>query len=109
MGSTLSLGSRVGRCWLGMRDCYACDPQKDTRKTLEEEEESGEEEEEEVAREEEEEKGEPDVEELLENNWNIAQFLPQAGSCQSYFLMIISGEHYGEMMRSLCPSSANSG
>ncbi|XP_074410293.1 DNA polymerase epsilon catalytic subunit A isoform X1 [Zonotrichia albicollis] len=63
--------------------------EKDTRKTLEEEEES-EEEEEEVAREEEEEKGEPDVEELLENNWNIAQFLPQAGSCQSYFLMIIS-------------------
>ncbi|RLV97718.1 hypothetical protein DV515_00011497 [Chloebia gouldiae] len=63
--------------------------EKDTSKTLEEEEESGEEEEE-VVREEEEEKGEPDVEELLENNWNIAQFLPQAGSCQSYFLMIIS-------------------
>ncbi|OWK53601.1 DNA polymerase epsilon catalytic subunit A [Lonchura striata] len=66
---------------------YGEDPQKDTSKTLEEEEESGEEE---VVREEEEEKGEPDVEELLENNWNIAQFLPQAGSCQSYFLMIIS-------------------
>nr|XP_036870228.1 DNA polymerase epsilon catalytic subunit A isoform X5 [Manis javanica] len=33
---------------------------------------------------------EPDVEELLENNWNILQFLPQAASCQSYFLMIIS-------------------
>ncbi|KAF2978236.1 hypothetical protein EK904_005544 [Melospiza melodia maxima] len=64
--------------------------EKDTRKTLEEEEEESEEEEEEEAREEEEEKGEPDVEELLENNWNIAQFLPQAGSCQSYFLMIIS-------------------
>lgn len=71
----------------------------------EEEEESGEEE---VVREEEE-KGEPDVEELLENNWNIAQFLPQAGSCQSYFLMIISGEQYGEVPRALCPSSANSG
>ncbi|KAF4795109.1 hypothetical protein TURU_095920 [Turdus rufiventris] len=64
--------------------------EKDTskRQTLEEEEES--EEEEDVAREEEEEEGEPDVEELLENNWNIAQFLPQAGSCQSYFLMIVS-------------------
>uniref|UniRef100_A0A8C5UT22 DNA polymerase epsilon catalytic subunit n=1 Tax=Microcebus murinus TaxID=30608 RepID=A0A8C5UT22_MICMU len=30
------------------------------------------------------------VEELLENNWNILQFLPQAASCQSYFLMIVS-------------------
>ncbi|KAL2298672.1 hypothetical protein Nmel_015678 [Mimus melanotis] len=63
--------------------------EKDTskRQALEEEES---EEEEEVAREEEEEKEEPDVEELLENSWNIAQFLPQAGSCQSYFLMIVS-------------------
>ena len=33
-----------------------------------------------------------DVEDLLENNWNILQFLPQAASCQSYFLMIVSGE-----------------
>lgn len=90
----------VWHCW---------DPQKDTskRQTLEEEEES--EEEEDVAREEEEEEGEPDVEELLENSWNIAQFLPQAGSCQSYFLMIVSGEQYGEMLRSLCPPSASSG
>uniref|UniRef100_A0A286XC68 DNA polymerase epsilon catalytic subunit n=1 Tax=Cavia porcellus TaxID=10141 RepID=A0A286XC68_CAVPO len=42
--------------------------------------------------EEEEEQGveEPDVEDLLENNWNILQFLPQAASCQSYFLMIVS-------------------
>ncbi|OWK14641.1 POLE [Cervus elaphus hippelaphus] len=31
-----------------------------------------------------------DVEDLLENNWNILQFLPQAASCQSYFLMIVS-------------------
>lgn len=37
---------------------------------------------------------EPDVEDLLENNWNIVQFLPQAASCQSYFLMIVSGELY---------------
>jgi DNA polymerase epsilon subunit 1 len=44
--------------------------------------------------EEEEEDGveESEVEDLLENNWNILQFLPQAASCQSYFLMIISGE-----------------
>lgn len=35
---------------------------------------------------------EPDVEDLLENNWNIVQFLPQAASCQGYFLMIVSGE-----------------
>ncbi|XP_058137158.1 DNA polymerase epsilon catalytic subunit A [Dasypus novemcinctus] len=33
---------------------------------------------------------ESDVEDLLENNWNILQFLPQAASCQSYFLMIVS-------------------
>lgn len=35
---------------------------------------------------------EPDVEDLLENNWNIVRFLPQAASCQSYFLVIVSGE-----------------
>lgn len=107
MGSTLSLGSRAGRCWLGMIDWYgiAGTRQKDTSKRQEEEES---EEEEDVAREEEEE-GEPDVEELLENSWNIAQFLPQAGSCQNYFLMIVSGEQYGEMLRSLCPPSASSG
>ena len=53
-----------------------------------------EEEEEESEEEEPEEEGaqEPDVEDLLENNWNILQFLPQAASCQSYFLMIVSGE-----------------
>ncbi|ELK14231.1 DNA polymerase epsilon catalytic subunit A [Pteropus alecto] len=33
---------------------------------------------------------EPDVEDLLENNWNVVRFLPQAASCQSYFLMIVS-------------------
>uniref|UniRef100_A0AC11CBA7 DNA polymerase epsilon, catalytic subunit n=1 Tax=Ovis aries TaxID=9940 RepID=A0AC11CBA7_SHEEP len=49
--------------------------------------------EEEEDEEEEEEEGdaqELDVEDLLENNWNILQFLPQAASCQSYFLMIVS-------------------
>ncbi|XP_040208047.1 DNA polymerase epsilon catalytic subunit A [Rana temporaria] len=33
---------------------------------------------------------EDQVEECLENSWNIVQYLPQAASCQSYFLMIIS-------------------
>ncbi|XP_054248557.1 DNA polymerase epsilon catalytic subunit A [Indicator indicator] len=63
------------------------------RQVLEEEkEDSGEEEEEEevAVEEKEEEEGETNVEELLENNWNIMQFLPQAASCQSYFLMIVS-------------------
>lgn len=54
----------------------------------EEEEESGEEEE----KEEEEGAQEPDVEDVLENSWSIVHFLPQAASCQSYFLMIVSGE-----------------
>lgn len=63
--------------------------QKDTSKKQaleegdsEEEEEAGEEDEED----------ESNVEELLENSWNIVQFLPQAASCQNYFLMIVSGE-----------------
>ncbi|XP_037367272.1 DNA polymerase epsilon catalytic subunit A [Talpa occidentalis] len=49
-----------------------------------------EEEEQQQPQEEEEDAPEPDVEDLLENNWNILQFLPQAASCQSYFLMIVS-------------------
>uniref|UniRef100_A0A674ICE5 DNA polymerase epsilon catalytic subunit n=1 Tax=Terrapene triunguis TaxID=2587831 RepID=A0A674ICE5_9SAUR len=51
--------------------------------------EEGSEDEEEEA-EEEEEPGEASVEDLLENNWNIVQYLPQAASCQNYFLMIVS-------------------
>ncbi|EMP24874.1 DNA polymerase epsilon catalytic subunit A [Chelonia mydas] len=51
--------------------------------------EEGSEEEEEDA-EEEEEPGEANMEDLLENNWNIVQYLPQAASCQNYFLMIVS-------------------
>ncbi|KAM9259918.1 LOW QUALITY PROTEIN: DNA polymerase epsilon catalytic subunit A [Cariama cristata] len=64
---------------------------KDTskREVLEEEDSKEEEEQGEEEGEEEEEEGEPNVEELLENSWNIAQFLPQAASCQSYFLMIV--------------------
>ncbi|XP_003226860.2 DNA polymerase epsilon catalytic subunit A [Anolis carolinensis] len=30
------------------------------------------------------------VEDLLENTWNIVQYLPSAASCQTYFLMIVS-------------------
>ncbi|MFT7808498.1 DNA polymerase epsilon catalytic subunit A isoform X1 [Arapaima gigas] len=33
---------------------------------------------------------ETDVEDLIESNWNIMQYLPQTASCQKYFLMIIS-------------------
>lgn len=52
-----------------------------------------EEEEDEVAgREEEEGDGEGEVEDMIESNWNIMQYLPQTASCQKYFLMIISGK-----------------
>ncbi|XP_015221455.2 DNA polymerase epsilon catalytic subunit A [Lepisosteus oculatus] len=41
--------------------------------------------------EEEEEEGDVDnVEDLIESNWNIMQYLPQNASCQKYFLMIVS-------------------
>ncbi|XP_064424312.1 DNA polymerase epsilon catalytic subunit A [Latimeria chalumnae] len=53
-------------------------------------EEGSEDEEEEAVDPDEDSAGEDDVEELLENNWNIMQFLPQEASCQSYFLMIVS-------------------
>ncbi|KAH0625488.1 hypothetical protein JD844_015027, partial [Phrynosoma platyrhinos] len=52
--------------------------------------EGSEEEEEEEEEDKEEGTGEDGVEELLENNWNIVQYLPQAASCQTYFLMIVS-------------------
>lgn len=53
-------------------------------------EETEDEEDNEKDEEEEEDMGQSEVEDLLENNWNILQFLPQAASCQSYFLMIVS-------------------
>lgn len=100
MGSAQSPRSRVlglelsGEALAGheepLRYCWLL--QKDTSKRQVLEEEDSEEEEDEAGGEEEEEEGEPNVEELLENSWNIAQFLPQAASCQSYFLMIVSGE-----------------
>ncbi|PNJ05583.1 POLE isoform 5 [Pongo abelii] len=53
-------------------------------------EQENEDDEEERDGEEEEEAEESNMEDLLENNWNILQFLPQAASCQNYFLMIVS-------------------
>lgn len=35
--------------------------------------------------------GDEEVEESIESNWNIMQYLPQTASCQKYFLMIVSG------------------
>uniref|UniRef100_A0A2K6LF68 DNA polymerase epsilon catalytic subunit n=1 Tax=Rhinopithecus bieti TaxID=61621 RepID=A0A2K6LF68_RHIBE len=55
-----------------------------------EDEQENEDNEEERNGEEEEDAEESSVEDSLENNWNILQFLPQAASCQSYFLMIVS-------------------
>ncbi|XP_036290221.1 DNA polymerase epsilon catalytic subunit A isoform X1 [Pipistrellus kuhlii] len=66
--------------------CGQQDPQKEDRAEEEEPEEEGEDDE----GEDDDDGQEPDVEDLLENNWNIVQFLPQAASCQSYFLMIVS-------------------
>ncbi|XP_028851833.1 DNA polymerase epsilon catalytic subunit A isoform X2 [Denticeps clupeoides] len=55
------------------------------------EEGEGSEDEDEVAGEEEDDgNGEEEVEDLIESNWNIMQYLPQTASCQKYFLMIIS-------------------
>ncbi|XP_043835295.1 DNA polymerase epsilon catalytic subunit A [Dromiciops gliroides] len=65
--------------------------EQNTQKEQNSEEEHGSEEEEEEEEEAEKEViEESNVEDLLDNNWNIVQFLPQAASCQSYFLMIIS-------------------
>ncbi|TDH12869.1 hypothetical protein EPR50_G00050310 [Perca flavescens] len=55
------------------------------------EEGSDDEDEDEAVVEEDEGDGETDeVEELIESNWNIMQYLPQTASCQKYFLMIVS-------------------
>ncbi|XP_010602547.1 DNA polymerase epsilon catalytic subunit A isoform X3 [Fukomys damarensis] len=66
-----------------------CGQQDSQKEGAEDEQEDEEDQEEEVEEEEQEVEG-SDVEDLLENNWNILQFLPQAASCQSYFLMIVS-------------------
>ncbi|XP_066509888.1 DNA polymerase epsilon catalytic subunit A-like [Hoplias malabaricus] len=61
------------------------------RKEKNEDGEGSEDEEDEGAdeQEDEEENGE-EVEDLIESNWNIMQYLPQTASCQKYFLMIVS-------------------
>ncbi|KAK0148516.1 DNA polymerase epsilon catalytic subunit A [Merluccius polli] len=67
---------------------------KKKRKSGEGGEEDGsedEDDEEEAGGEEEDGDGETDeVEDLIESNWNIMQYLPQTASCQKYFLMIVS-------------------
>ncbi|CAL8327108.1 unnamed protein product, partial [Arctogadus glacialis] len=66
---------------------------KKKRKSGEDAEEDGseDEEEEEAGGEEEDLDGEVDeVEDLIESNWNIMQYLPQTASCQKYFVMIVS-------------------
>ncbi|XP_052412304.1 DNA polymerase epsilon catalytic subunit A [Carassius gibelio] len=65
--------------------------EKKKKKDVEEEDGSEEEEEDEENQgEDEEQDGEDDVEDLIESNWNIMQYLPQTASCQKYFLVIIS-------------------
>uniref|UniRef100_A0AAR2LI01 DNA polymerase epsilon catalytic subunit n=1 Tax=Pygocentrus nattereri TaxID=42514 RepID=A0AAR2LI01_PYGNA len=54
------------------------------------EDEDSDEDEEADAQEDEEQDGDEEVEDLIESNWNIMQYLPQTASCQKYFLMIIS-------------------
>lgn len=40
------------------------------------------------------------MEELIESNWNIMQYLPQTASCQKYFLMTVSGKR--KIINSCC-------
>lgn len=68
------------------------DSEKKKKKDGAEEDGSDDEDEHEENQEEDEEQDrEEDVEDLIESNWNIMQYLPQTASCQKYFLMIISG------------------
>lgn len=55
-------------------------------------EEDSEDEDEDEAEEDDGDKETDEVEELIESNWNIMQYLPQSASCQKYFLMIVSGK-----------------
>ncbi|XP_019718434.1 DNA polymerase epsilon catalytic subunit A [Hippocampus comes] len=64
---------------------------KAKKNTNPDEDGSEDEEEDEANAQEEEEDAEADeVEDLIESNWNIMQYLPQSASCQNYFLMIVS-------------------
>lgn len=69
---------------------YGEDGNEKKKKKDVEEEDGSEEEDEENQGEDEEQDGEDDVEDLIESNWNIMQYLPQTASCQKYFLVIIS-------------------
>ncbi|KAI4820988.1 hypothetical protein KUCAC02_028941 [Chaenocephalus aceratus] len=67
------------------------DAAKQKKKSRGEGDEEGSEDEEEDPVEEDDGDGETDeVEELIESNWNIMQYLPETASCQKYFLMIVS-------------------
>lgn len=67
------------------------DGAKQKKKSRGEGDEEGSEDEEEDPVEEDDGDGETDeVEELIESNWNIMQYLPETASCQKYFLMIVS-------------------
>ncbi|KAJ8286048.1 hypothetical protein GJAV_G00033960 [Gymnothorax javanicus] len=63
---------------------------KNGRKEGEADGSDDEEEEEAGGAEDEEDGGGDEVEDLIESNWNIMQYLPQTASCQNYFLMIVS-------------------
>ncbi|XP_060547856.1 DNA polymerase epsilon catalytic subunit A [Pantherophis guttatus] len=65
--------------------CEEATRSKQTAEVANDEEEEEEEEEEQEG-----DLGENSIENRLENNWNIMQYLPQAASCQNYFLMIVS-------------------
>ncbi|XP_019487455.1 PREDICTED: DNA polymerase epsilon catalytic subunit A [Hipposideros armiger] len=70
--------------------CGQQDSQKEGTTQRDEDEDGDEDGDKDEVDKEEDEVQEPDVEDLLENSWNLVQFLPQAASCQSYFLMIVS-------------------
>ncbi|XP_060894086.1 DNA polymerase epsilon catalytic subunit A [Labrus mixtus] len=63
---------------------------KEKKKRQDEGDEEGSEDEENEVEEEDADGETDDVEELIESNWNIMQYLPQTASCQKYFLMIVS-------------------
>lgn len=65
---------------------------KQKKKQQEGDEEGSEDEDEEEAKEDDGDGETDEVEEQIESNWNIMQYLPQTASCQKYFLMIVSGK-----------------
>lgn len=65
---------------------------KQKKKQQEGDEEGSEDEDEDEAKEDDGDGETDEVEEQIESNWNIMQYLPQTASCQKYFLMIVSGK-----------------